>query len=243
MGRGPTALIVCGGRGTRLGPLGKVVNKNLLPCGDIPIVVAAANAVIEEFDCSHCLFLTGHLGWQLEQVIPSYIDGIEISFAEDLSGRGTAAAVSSVVTDHGFDEFVYAHGNVSIGRESVRSVARAADAAGAGGSVIAVSSAEIAPTHPKVDIRHGTLTRNEPGSSLFYSVGLALFREASWAGSWLGPAGQTLEDLLIERDLGGSEIRAVDIGSDWDHLEDLSFYNRYPEVRVEDFPPIAQFCA
>lgn len=216
-----TALVVCGGRGSRLGPLGEIVNKSLLPVAGLPAAAAAARSIQRILACDRFVFLSGHLGWQLERVLPRYLDDMQLEFIEDREGKGTALAVWSALAELDIREFVYSHGNVLVGDDSLRRIATESQR----GSVLAVSADSQAGTHPRV--RVGGDFRVEgiaDPDTMVRSVGLAVYRVVpSREVDARPPADLPVESMML-RHPAGAAVRAVDIGADWRHLEDLSFY-------------------
>ncbi len=218
-----TAVIVCGGRGSRLGPLGDVVNKNVLPVDGVPAVVHVAMTAIQSFHARRCVLLTGHLGHQVEHVDRAYLPDFDVEFVSDRRPGGTAAAVRRVVTTRDLGPIIYAHANVVLGAAAVEKLAHVAET---GSSAWAVSNALLAPTHPRLRILDGHV--HEAGNHFSaYSVGFGTLDQnaARDAGRRPPSDGQTTEEWLFTHDAQGHTTKAVDIGHDWFHIEDLASYH------------------
>jgi GTP:adenosylcobinamide-phosphate guanylyltransferase len=222
---GLTAVIVCGGRGSRLGPLGDVVNKNLLPYNGAPILLQAVSTAIKLFGCERIVFLTSHLADQVEQVAREYVDNVEIVFIRDDSRKGTAAAVQEAIISLKIHDFIYAHGNVAIGDKGLRQLTSLVSGADGCPSFLAVSKASKGPTHPQVNVRgHTIVTVDNPKNKIF-SVGFGLIKDLTGSKKLHNNAGDnTLEDWLFDKPNAITGIKAIDIGTDWRHLETLNFY-------------------
>lgn len=222
-----TGLIVCGGGGRRLGPLAGLLNKSLFPVREHPIVIHVVHAILKSFECERLVFLTGHLAWQVEHVIRAYAPDVKVDFMRDNSALGTADAVCNALSALALERFVYAHGNIALGDDSILRIRDAAKMLDNSESLLAVSEATIAPTHPTVRVRsdHIIPARQENGAARLFSVGFGLVQgfERGLIEKSRSP-GCTLEDHLFGAESRDGELRVVDIGPDWQHLEDLAFY-------------------
>ena len=223
-----TALIVCGGRGSRLGPLGEVVNKALLPFDGEPIGVGVVRAVQALFGCDRIVFLTSHLGWQLEAVFPEYIAG-DLVFVDDQGAGGTAQAVMRAAEKFGLGEFVYAHGNIVLSPAAQGTVRRRLRDHVSYDSLLLTSRAPIAPTHPRLRLLGSRVTAVGDDGSAF-SVGMGYFCGIDLGKAWSVALGETWEGFVVPSLLAdGVSLDAVDISEGWRHLEDLNFYGSSEE--------------
>lgn len=219
--RAITGLIVCGGRGARLGPLGDVVNKCVLPVDGLPAVVHVVKTAIESFGVQRCLLLTGHLGEQVEHVVRAYSPQAELTFVPDEDSCGTARAVQRAVSTYDIGDMLYAHANVALGLSAAEALRREHRIRP---SVWAVSTAPIAPTHPRLRAHDSVLASADPNGR-YFSVGFGVLEAdvLRAAGSRDASRGQTLEDWVFGATLNGT-VAATDIGGAWSHVEDLTSY-------------------
>jgi hypothetical protein len=188
----------------------------------LPIAAAVARSLHSTFECKRYVFLLGHLGWQVERILPKYLSDLECAFIEDGEGSGTAHAVWCALKELETSDFLYSHGNVLLGPHAMGLVAEGF----AYRSALAVSSDIQASTHPRVVVDERSRV-NGVGApeALVGSVGLAAYRHVAHSDGLPRPAlRMTVEEMMLGRTLSMPEIRAVDIGPDWRHLEDLSFY-------------------
>jgi hypothetical protein len=203
-----TAVIVCGGRGTRLGPLGDVVNKNVLPVDGVPVVVHAVCTAYEHFGAERCVLLTGHLEHQIEHVLRAYVPEAAVTLMPDPQPTGTAGAVHRAVTAFEIETLLYAHANVALGPEGRTALV---DAHQTTSSFWALSAIPIAPTHPRL--------------GPWFSVGLGMLAaDVVRAAARRAPLeGETTEAWLFGTELP-LHVAGIDIGADWSHVEDLATY-------------------
>lgn len=219
-----TAVIVCGGRGSRLGPLSEIINKNLLPYDGAPILLGVVRTAIDTFGCERCVFLTGHLGEQIESVMRSYISDSELIFIKDETIHGTAAAVQKAISSLEIDTFLYIHGNIAIGKASLLRLIEAVPDLGYNQSLVAVSDKPIATTHPRLSVKDNVVIPYDAAGKSVYSVGLGLYRGvAKQIREHPDTDDLTLEDWMSQQ-FDTLEARTIDIGDDWKHLESLDFY-------------------
>ncbi|HEY6145062.1 MAG TPA: hypothetical protein VIV13_02220, partial [Solirubrobacterales bacterium] len=142
-------------------------------------------------------------------------------FVKDEARRGTASAVWNVLRDRRLSEFIYSHGNVLVGEDSLRRIAQASSEA----SALAVSADSQGETHPRVRVGADSLVEGIADvQASVRSVGLAVFRAVPEVSKGNDPAAHVpVESMMLETS-PLSTVKAVDVGSDWRHLEDLSFY-------------------
>jgi NDP-sugar pyrophosphorylase family protein len=214
------AVVMCGGRGKRLGPLGNVVNKNLLPVRGKPVIQHVVET-LSFIGASRILLLAGHLSNQLVKFFQAPIIDVEVVVLPDKAGTTTTGGALSAVLSQLPEEFLYAHGNICLSAEA-RAAFLAACASEPTASVIAVSTATHAPTHPHVDVDiDGYITRVAPRlpEREICSVGLSRLRKD--ALSSVSSAGPVEYDLTVQA-LSGRRVRAANIGADWVHVENIS---------------------
>jgi hypothetical protein len=211
-----------------MGPLGKIMSKCLFPADGVPIVAGLINDLSAAFGCTRIACVTGHLGWQVEEVLPQYAGNVELVFIREPEAQGTAAAVLLAMRKLEMDTFVYAHGDIRVLPSGVHSLRKVMGELDPHQSLVATTELPIAPTHPVLPVQHGRVAEAD-GSRLEYSVGVAMFRGVTIPSQ---PAATVVPRESIEawltrntRVLAGA--RAVSLGDEWLHLEDLRFYERH----------------
>ena len=228
MASGFDAYIVCGGRGSRLGPVGAVVNKCLLPFDGKPIVQLVLEQLSSGFDCRSFTFLTGHLGGQVEGLVRSLPVSQSMSFVAD-DGRGTLPPLLSA-TAEASGPFVYSHANIALGRGAWEQTLTAAQRLEPGESLMVVGDSTMAPTHPHLDVAGDVVNSVGPASPAhpIASVGLAIYDSGVFAGVRSDTGPDTPVEYGLSSDvLRAGRVRSIDIGSDWFHLEDLTSYRGF----------------
>jgi hypothetical protein len=203
------------------------MSKCLFPADGVPIVAGLIADLIAAFGCTRVACVTGHLGWQVEAVLPEYVPNVELVFVREPEAQGTAAAVLLAIRELEIRTFIYAHGDIRILPPGIDALREATIALGPRQSLIATTEHPLAPTHPTLPIRHGRVVNGEEGQPQ-YSVGVALCRDVATSAHLSAEVApkESLEAWLSRNTtvLGGA--RAVPLGDQWLHLEDLSFYER-----------------
>ena len=81
-------IILAGGRGTRMSPLTKAINKQLLPIFDKPLILPLSILMLSKIKDILIIVNKGELN-QYKKIIPSGRNlGIKISYAEQSEPRG-----------------------------------------------------------------------------------------------------------------------------------------------------------
>lgn len=107
------AVIVAGGRGTRLGSVGAAVPKALLPIGGRPVLEHQIT-LLQRYGIHTITILTGHLGDQIEQFCGDGRRwGVRIVCIREERPRGTAGAVRAIA-DSISGDFVVLYGDVMV---------------------------------------------------------------------------------------------------------------------------------
>jgi NDP-mannose synthase len=92
------AVILAGGRGTRLAPYTTIFPKPLMPIGDVPIVEIVIRQ-LRHFGFRRVTLAVGHLSELIRAYLGNrreYLQGIEIDFSYESSPTGTAGAVARI---------------------------------------------------------------------------------------------------------------------------------------------------
>ena len=92
------AVILAGGRGTRLAPYTTVLPKPLMPIGDVPIIEIVIRQ-LRYFGFKRITLAVGHLGELIDAYLRSRqqrFDGVEIDFSYENQPTGTAGALGAI---------------------------------------------------------------------------------------------------------------------------------------------------
>lgn len=92
------AVILAGGRGTRLAPYTTNFPKPLMPVGDIPIVEVVIRQ-LRHFHFQRITLAVGHLGELIRAYLENrrgYLEGVEIDFSYESGPSGTAGALARI---------------------------------------------------------------------------------------------------------------------------------------------------
>lgn len=216
------AVIMCGGRGRRLGPLGEVVHKALLPVAGAPVVEHVLREIADA-GVREVWVIVNHLASQLKGFIGNGTRfGLCVRYKHS-EADGTAGALATLADNlHG--PFVYCHANVYCSRGTVQWLAGEHLRLG-GEATFSYSARPEAPSHPQF-VLEGHVVRNVcregPGP---YSLGRAVIDARVLAGIG-GPP-----DAMVEEAVWGScapvapqAMVAVEYPWAWCHLESLAFY-------------------
>jgi NDP-sugar pyrophosphorylase family protein len=100
------AVVLAGGRGTRLRPFTTSFPKPLMPVGDIPILEILLRQLIRH-DVTHVTMLTGHLAYLLEGYFQDGADlGVKIDYVHEPAPLGTAGPLRQLAGRIDEDFFV-----------------------------------------------------------------------------------------------------------------------------------------
>ncbi|HEX2053868.1 MAG TPA: sugar phosphate nucleotidyltransferase [Actinomycetota bacterium] len=96
-GNGLRAVVLAGGRGTRLAPYTMLFPKPLIPIGDLPILEIVLRQ-LRWYGCSEALVSVGHLAPLIETYLTTRgpIEGLAIDYLRESKPLGTAGALSMV---------------------------------------------------------------------------------------------------------------------------------------------------
>lgn len=215
---------MCGGKGSRLGAVGTVVHKSLLPFRGDTLLAGAIRQLASEGGVDEVLVVANHLADQLSD----YLDAVSWFGLRGrvlkISAPGTAGALRMVGADLS-RPFYYSHGNIALPNGTVAALASKWSPYLEVGTC-AVSDNSVAPTHPHALIWEGWVKSFVDGyqQGAACSVGLCCFTPAI-AGR-LTPANDHLPvEVSLSSELGPESILAVNIGAKWAHVEELGFYS------------------
>ncbi len=97
MQQSKTAVILAGGRGTRLGSLTDDMPKPLLQVAERPFIFHVLDYLSDQ-DISNVILATGYLGSQFESAIGTEYKGISIRYSSETSPLGTGGAFSQALS-------------------------------------------------------------------------------------------------------------------------------------------------
>ena len=107
------AVILCGGRGTRLGELTRDIPKPLLPVGG-EVLLDKTIALLERDGIARVLLIAGHLGEQIEERYKGgTLGGVEITVFRELEALGTAGGLV-LAQDLLEDSFLLVYGDIFV---------------------------------------------------------------------------------------------------------------------------------
>jgi NDP-sugar pyrophosphorylase family protein len=146
----PQAVVMCGGRASRLGPLADSMPKALQPVAGRPFLDWLLELLLASgIDRFH--FCLGHLGPQIRRHLAAYGDRVHITWHEEAGARGTAGALRESVPF--LDEvFVLVMGDTYLGvdyRDIVAHLPATADAL----MVVTTAPSDVLPNVEVVDRR------------------------------------------------------------------------------------------
>lgn len=218
------AVIMCGGRGRRLGPLGGVVHKALLPVAGAPVVEHVLREIADA-GIREVWVIVDHLASQLT----GFIDdgsrfGLSVRFQHS-SADGTAEALATLADDVVTGSLVYCHANVYCSPGTVGWLVEE-HLRLRGMATFSYSARQEAPTHPQFVLEGNAVRdvrREGPGP---YSVGRAVI-DARVLSALGRASGATVEEAVWGAcaGLGAKSMIAVEHPGAWCHLESLEFYD------------------
>jgi choline kinase len=213
-------MIVCGGAGSRLGPLGAVIQKALLPIQGRPAVFGCVET-LERLGCDEVWLLAGHLSHQIKEYFEIEQTRAQVTVL-DTSTLSTTDAVRGVLDETKVDSFWYSHADIGLGDGARRALIEAQSHHPDGGTaLLAVTRADKAPSHPHAALAGNQIASLGPASAhhAWCCIGIGRFDE-----SMLVPEAKS---GAFEYSLSPDAYRRivpVEIGSDWTHLETLALY-------------------
>lgn len=105
------AVVLCGGKASRLGGIAQSVPKCLLPIGDLPLLELSVR-VLQSAGISRVVLAAGHLGEEVREYCAERTDrDVEFTTALEESPLGTAGAVRSV-SDQLDEHFLVVYGDI-----------------------------------------------------------------------------------------------------------------------------------
>ena len=107
------AVILCGGKGTRLGDLTRDIPKPLLPVGG-EVLLDRTIELLERDGIERVLLIAGHLGEQIKERYQSgYLGGVEVTVFQEPEALGTAGGLV-LAKDFLEDSFLLVYGDIFV---------------------------------------------------------------------------------------------------------------------------------
>ncbi len=216
------AVIMCGGHGRRLGPLGEVVHKALLPVAGAPVVEHVLREIADA-GVREVWVIVNHLESQLKGFIGNGTRfGLRVRYKHS-TADGTAGALATLADDVR-GPFVYCHANVYCSPGTVQWLAGEHLRLG-GEATFSYSARPEAPSHPQFVLKGHVVRdvcREGPGP---YSLGRAVIDARVLAGIDGRPDGMVEEAVWdMYAGVATKAMVAVEYPWAWCHLESLEFY-------------------
>ena len=115
----PKALILAGGKGTRLGELGQKVPKSLLPIAGKPLL-SYQLGLLSEFGVNEVVLSVRHLAHEIQDFVRTgNAWGLRVQYVEEREPRGTAGAVRDAMRG-GAQDFLVLYGDVMMNFDIAR---------------------------------------------------------------------------------------------------------------------------
>jgi HAD superfamily hydrolase (TIGR01549 family) len=237
-----SALILAGGKGSRLGGLGKVRQKCMLEINGRPLLFYTINTFINA-GCKNLVLVVNHLA---SQIIDYFGDGsafgASITYI-DGEYPSTLDATKAALPYLG-DEFYYCHGNIVFPERLLEALWN--ERSKSNNAVVVVSAQGVSVTHAKLSIDRElvnfiSVEPREANSEIFNRtfIGLALYQKDNIEKC---TESKMTEAHLIRLLSHGIPISAIDYLGNWWHVETELDYqgviNRHNwEVALNDGAP------
>lgn len=105
-----TAVILCGGEGTRLRPLTYSIPKSLIPIQGKPILEHIMN-LLEKYEVNNIVLSTGYLREKIKEYVNNSKSALNISIVEETSPLGTGGALKLLTTAQIQSDFIVSNGD------------------------------------------------------------------------------------------------------------------------------------
>jgi NDP-sugar pyrophosphorylase family protein len=220
------AVLLAGGKGTRLLPYTAIFPKPLVPIGEIPVMELILRQLAHR-GFREIIIAVGHLGHLIEAYFQNGDRfGVSIQYLRETSPLGTAGPVAAALPLLGEDEhFLVMNGDLvttmdfSLLRED--HLRQGADA------TVAVHQRTVASEFGVIDMdAAGRLTgyREKPSQTMILSMGCYVFRRAALEGQLHEGERLDMPDLILRLHAAKKEVfchapscRWLDIGRPEDH--------------------------
>ena len=221
------AIMMCGGRGRRLGPLGSLMHKSLFPVSGSTFLERLIRQLSAELDVTSFIVIADHRREQVADYLNDVFGDNDLRITvTPVSAPGTAGALRQAAAGI-MEPFVYCHGNIAFESAAVQTLACALNTDALGLGTLGVSQNSVAPTHPHVrlsDAGRVLEVRDGHADGWWCSIGLAVLTDDAVGRISKADDAKPVEVALADC-VGQAVLGSVDIGLEWRHLEDLSFYS------------------
>jgi NDP-mannose synthase len=223
------AVIMAGGRGSRLAPYTTVLPKPLMPLIDRPVIDVVLRQLVRA-GVVEALISVGHLGSLIESWIKSEADyGIPVSFLYEDEPLGTAGALGNITAPEG--TFLALNGDIL----TTLSFAELTDFHRSSGAI-----ATMAVKERTVDVEYGVVHTDEDGAivgleekpRLSYTVSMGIYAFEPAIVEHIA-AGEHIDfpDLLLRAIGAGDRVATYRFDGYWRDIGNRSDY----EAAIADF--------
>lgn len=240
------AVILAGGRGTRLAPYTTIFPKPLVPIGEYPII----EVILRQLQSQGVKRVTLAVGY-LAQLIRAYLEqradtfhSLEIDYASEDAPTGTAGAIGSIPGLAAEDVFLVMNGDVlttlDLGAMVEHHQCTGADL------TIATASRSVKIDLGVLDIDgNGEVVGYREKPTLAYDVSMGIYLYSSSVLKWIEP-GVYLDfpDLILKLIAGGRKVSAyradcmwLDIGRHEDYAEAIEIFRSNERAFLRDAGP------
>jgi NDP-mannose synthase len=223
------AVIMAGGRGTRLAPYTTVLPKPLMPLADRPVLEVVLRQLVRD-GADGVLISVGHLGSVLESWVTSEADyGVPVSFVYEDEPLGTAGALRNIPVPKG--TFVALNGDIL----TTLSFVELLDFHAGSGAI-----ATMAVKERTVDIEYGVVHTDGAGfvaaldekPRLAYTVSMGIYAFEPAIVEHIEP-GERIDfpDLLLRAIAAGERVAVYPFDGYWRDIGNRDDY----EAAIADF--------
>ena len=222
-----SALVLAGGKGSRLGKLGQTIQKCMLPINGKPLLFFMISA-LKNAGCNNVVIVVNHLGNQIcDYFGMGEAFGIRIQYVKDNFVSTYDAIYNSL--QYLDDNFYYCHGNIVFEERLLESIWK--KHCDTGDNVVAVLENAHGVTHSKMQLKNGVVSdisfRPKEVDQTFFNytfMGVALYNKSSVLEGYDGDM-TGMAEKHIGQSLGrGILTQAIRYMGNWWHIETESDY-------------------
>lgn len=224
-----TAFVVAGGKGSRLGDIGKSTQKCMLPIWDGKPILSYVITILKSIGCKRVVIAVNHLS---EQIIDYYKDGtafgIEIEYTQGNFASTYDALYSSL--DKLSNDFIYMHGDILFEPELLFDLVNTSNN-NMKSCVGIIKNKGIHLTHAQMDIdANGVITnidlteRDEHYPYTF--LGIAVYKKRDFIELFDGKKDGMVEKNILQKINANRDTLSVVYHGNWRHFETEQDYIR-----------------